>query len=283
MTDLPLTPTATRHLLERLGHEPRRRLGQNFLVDGNIVRKSLLLADLKPGDTVIEIGPGLGTLTRALLAAGMRVFAVEYDPRLAAYLREELVPAFPKRFSLMEGDAVDHPLAGYTSDGTEPGFKIVANLPYAISTPWLEAVLEGPLPARMVLMLQKEAADRYTAKPGSKHFGAISVFLDATYQREPGHTVSRQCFHPVPGIDSVLLTLGRLPHPRCYRTDTRAAIRKLFIYRRKQIGAAAKLALPTNIAENWLKQLTAQQIKIDTRAEALPLSVWPWLDALYSA
>src|SRR3954469_14491845 len=109
---MPLSPTATRDLLAQLGHQPKRFLGQNFLVDGNIVRKSLELAEVRPGDTVIEIGPGLGTLTSALLEAGAEVWAVEKDRALHEHLSETLAPQFPATFHLLEGDAVEHPVAG---------------------------------------------------------------------------------------------------------------------------------------------------------------------------
>src|ERR1700712_4229121 len=98
---MPLSPSATRELLARLGHQPKRFLGQNFLVDGNIVRKSLELAEIRPGDAVVEIGPGLGTLTSALLEAGAEVWAVEKDRTLHAHLTETLAVQFPGRFHLL--------------------------------------------------------------------------------------------------------------------------------------------------------------------------------------
>src|ERR1700741_2593018 len=104
---MPLSPTATRDLLARLGHQPKRFLGQNFLIDGNIVRKSIELAGLSAGDRVVEVGPGLGTLTSALLEAGVEVWAVEKDSALHAHLAQTLVPQFPGRFHLAEGDAVE--------------------------------------------------------------------------------------------------------------------------------------------------------------------------------
>src|SRR5581483_12417308 len=104
---MPLTPTATRELLARLGHMPKRSLGQNFLVDGNIVRKSLELAQVAAGDTVVEIGPGLGTLTAALLEAGAEVWAVERDAVLAGYLHATLAVQYPQTFHLVVGDAVE--------------------------------------------------------------------------------------------------------------------------------------------------------------------------------
>src|SRR5215475_7681378 len=103
---MPLTPTATRELLARLGHAPKRSLGQNFLIDGNIVRKSLELAQIAPGNTVVEIGPGLGTLTQALLEAGTEVWAVEKDAVLAQHLRDTLAKQYPEKFHLREDDAV---------------------------------------------------------------------------------------------------------------------------------------------------------------------------------
>src|SRR3954464_9080482 len=132
---MPLSPTATRELLARLGHQPKRFLGQNFLVDGNIVRKSLELAGIVAGDTVVEVGPGLGTLTTALLEAGAEVWAVEKDRTLHHHLTENLAPKFPATFHLLEGDAVEHPLAALPSNIAAGGFKVVANLPYAIATP----------------------------------------------------------------------------------------------------------------------------------------------------
>src|SRR6266568_9411636 len=109
---MPLTPSATRDLLSQLGHQPKRFLGQNFLVDGNIVRKSLELGGVRAGDIVVEIGPGLGTLTSALLESGASVWAVEKDRTLHEHLLQTLVPRFLDTLHLLEGDAVEHPLAG---------------------------------------------------------------------------------------------------------------------------------------------------------------------------
>src|SRR5882672_5427472 len=122
---MPLSPTATRELLAKLGHQPKRFLGQNFLVDGNIVRKSLELAGIAPGDTVVEVGPGLGTLTSALLNAGAEVWAVEKDRNLHLHLEEAILPLAATRLHLLEGDAVEHPLAGLPDARAAAGFKVV--------------------------------------------------------------------------------------------------------------------------------------------------------------
>lgn len=285
---MPLSPTATRDLLAQLGHQPKRFLGQNFLVDGNIVRKSLDLAEVRAGDTVVEVGPGLGTLTSALLEAGAAVWAVERDRTLYEHLAATLLPRFPAKLHLLEGDAMDHPLAGLTrvgqvSDlagraedppsGAPTDFKIVANLPYAISTPWMDSVLSGPLPARMVLMLQQEAAKRYAARPGTKLFGSISIFLEAAYDLAPGHKVAAGCFFPRPDVESYLLHLVRKSTPFVFSPTVKKLIRGCFQQRRKQIGALLRGQLPDDGAA-WLEELTAAGLSSRSRPEDIPCDLW---------
>jgi 16S rRNA (adenine1518-N6/adenine1519-N6)-dimethyltransferase len=269
---LPLSPTTTRELLAQLGHQPVHRLGQNFLVDGNIVRKSLALAEVAPGDAVVEIGPGLGTLTSALLEAGAAVWAVEKDGVLHAHLAGTLGPRFPATFHLLLGDAIERPLAGWDGAAGQ-AVKVVANLPYAIATPWLDAVLSGALPSRLVLMLQQEAAERYAAEPGGKSFGAISVFLQAAYDVRPGHKVAAACFHPRPDIESRLLHLERKPAPFIFSPTQRLLIRGCFQQRRKQIGALLRERLPDQGA-GFLEHLRAAGYSSQARPEAIPVHVW---------
>lgn len=272
---MALSPSQTRALLTSLEHQPRKRLGQNFLIDGNIVRKSLQLAEIRKGDTVVEVGPGLGTLTKALLEAGCHVHAVEVDPALCVFLRDSLDPGFSQRLHLLEGDAVKHPRADLSV--RKGRFKVVANLPYAITTPWLEAVLRSPLPAEMVLMMQKEAADRITAQPGSKAYGAISVFVAAAYEKAGVHNVARSCFYPVPGVDSILLHLRRRTEPVLFHRETRDRIRRLFTQRRKQIGSL--LAKEASL-QDWLDRLPEFGASRASRPEALPLAAWLALDSV---
>lgn len=269
---MPLTPTGTRELLARLGHQPKRFLGQNFLVDGNIVRKSLELAAVAPGDAVVEVGPGLGTLTAALLDAGAEVWAVEKDRQLHAHLLDTLVPVHP-RLHLLEGDAMEHPLAGLPA-AHQAAFKVVANLPYAISTPWMDAVLSGPLPSRLVLMLQQEAAQRYVAGPGTKLFGAISIFLQSAYALEPGHRVPAACFHPRPEVESVLLNLVRLDERFVFPPPTKALIRACFQQRRKQLGSILRGRLEAAAAARWFGRLAAAGLGPQARAEQVPVALW---------
>ncbi|MCR6657031.1 MAG: 16S rRNA (adenine(1518)-N(6)/adenine(1519)-N(6))-dimethyltransferase RsmA [Opitutus sp.] len=270
---MPLTPSATRDLLAKLGHQPKRFLGQNFLVDGNIVRKSLELADVRAGDTIVEVGPGLGTLTSALLETGAEVWAVEKDRTLHAHLGESLAPRFPEKFHLLEGDAVESPRAALPDARASAGFKIVANLPYAIATPWLDEILAGPLPERMVLMLQQEAAQRYVAQPGTKSFGAISIFLQSAYAVAPGHRVDGSCFFPKPDVESYLLHLVRKPEPFVFSAETKSVIRACFQQRRKQIAGLLRGRLADGGAA-WLEVLARAGLPPQTRPEAIPTELW---------
>jgi 16S rRNA (adenine1518-N6/adenine1519-N6)-dimethyltransferase len=276
---MPLTASETRDILAKLGVHPKHGLGQNFLIDGNIVRKSLELAQVAPGDRVVEVGPGLGTLTRTLLAAGAEVWAVERDAMLARYLTEEVAPQFPGRLHLLEADAMDHPTADIPP---ELPFKIVANLPYAISTPWMDAVLEGPLPERLVLMLQFEAAQRYMAKPGTKQFGSISIFIQSAFDLAPGHKVSGTCFHPRPDVESYLFNLVRKPSPLFFPKPVKRIIRACFQQRRKQIGTLLRGQLPDG-GRAWIEHLVASGLSPTVRPEDIPLAQWQSLPRFVSA
>jgi 16S rRNA (adenine1518-N6/adenine1519-N6)-dimethyltransferase len=279
---MPLTPTQTRILLIRLGIVPRKNLGQNFLVDGNLVRKSLDLAQIVPGDVVVEIGAGLGTLSEELLLEGAEVFSVEIDRHLDRNLRASLLPIYPEKFHLLEGDAVEHPRAGLPDNHpalTNGTYKVVANLPYSVSTPWLDALLSGPLPARVVLMLQREAADRFTAGPGTSERSAVSIFTEAAFERADSHSVTRTCFYPVPKVDSVLLCLTRRSDARAFHPATKKLIREFFTQRRKQIGSLARRTQNPNL-EKWLANLPAHGLDAQARPEDIGLSAWLELDNL---
>ena len=283
---MPLSPTATRELLEQLEHFPKKKLGQNFLVDGNIVRKSIELAEIGLESCVVEIGPGLGTLTKAILNSGASLWAVERDATLTEHLRihfsDELnmLPTMNGRspegqpiLKLTEGDCLEYPIAGLPEAIAVSGYKIVANLPYAVSTPWMDAVIAGELPERMVLMLQKEAGDRYAAPHGSKTFGAISIFLQSAFKVHSKHLVSAQCFHPAPKVDSVLLRLDRRVDAIRFSLSARECIRRIFTQRRKQLGALCKND-PQVGALVWFKELLEHGVHPTVRPEELPIEHW---------
>jgi 16S rRNA (adenine1518-N6/adenine1519-N6)-dimethyltransferase len=270
---MPLTPTETRALLEKLGHRPQKKLGQNFLVDGNLVRKSLDMADLPAEATVVEIGPGLGSLTGSLLDAGHWLYATEFDTGLVAHLQEAFAePIEQARLTLVDADAVKLPLGPLPENKND--FYVVANLPYAISSPWLEAVLgTGRLPRRMVLMLQKESADRYLAKHDSKSYGALAIFLAGSYYGAGIHVVSRRCFYPVPAVDSVLLRLDRRDEPFLFSREVRDLVRRLFTRRRKQLGVLAKTETP-EVFQRIMDWLSREELSPTLRPEQVPSKDW---------
>jgi 16S rRNA (adenine1518-N6/adenine1519-N6)-dimethyltransferase len=279
-----LTPTKTREILEKIGQKPRQRLGQNFLIDSNIVRKSLELADIQSTDTVVEVGPGLGTLSLALLEAGVTLYAVELDLKLAHYLEGELKPRYPQQFHLLQADALAYPRGSLPETITH--FKIVSNLPYAISTPWLDAILDGnTLPSRMVLMLQKEAAQRFEAQHGTKTLGPISIFLQSAYSVLPGHKVSRTCFYPVPTVESFLFCLEKKPTPYIFNPEVKLLIRHFFTQRRKQIGSLCRNHFEAlkPVFEKWLHILAQHDLSEQSRPENIPTSLWQKLDQLVIA
>lgn len=256
-------------VLKKHGLAPIKRLGQNFLIDANIARKSLQLGHIEKTDTVVEIGPGLGALTQLLLKKGCRVFAIEKDAGLFRYLESELKH---DRLQLMHEDAMNAPIA--SCDAEEREFKIVANLPYAISTHWLDAVLSGRLPSHMVLMLQKEAAERFVASAGTGNYGPISIFLKAAYEVESKHSVGPQCFYPQPEVGSALLSLKLKDRPLVFPSTTMEGIRTIFRKRRKQINSILGKEVLGEIFASWLDELKASGLKPETRPEAIEEEDW---------
>ena len=274
MNDGPLSQSETRDLLARLSHMPRKWLGQNFLIDGNIVRKSLELGEVKAGDTILEIGPGLGTLSRTLLGAGVHLHAVEADRTMVHHLRESLLPRWPQNFFLIEGDAVNLPLADLKNPA-EGSFKVIANLPYAISTPWMDAICAGPHPAMMVLMLQREAAERLTADVGTKHWSAVTAQVDLAFEKIRIHPVPSQSFSPPPKVDSCLLVLKRRSDAQRFSPRAREVARALFTQRRKQVGSSAKKLFPGAAdVTAWLASLSNYGLTPLARPEAIPAKAW---------
>jgi 16S rRNA (adenine1518-N6/adenine1519-N6)-dimethyltransferase len=191
-----------REALAAAGLTARKSFGQHFLLDLNITRKIARLAGLLEGETVIEVGPGPGGLTRALLEAGARVVAVEKDRRFIPLLAE-LASHAGGRLIVIEADAV-----GLGAETLPAGAPIVANLPYNVATPLLIGWLTGPLrPRCMTLMFQKEVADRIAARPGSKDYGRLSVLAQALCGAEVVMTLPARAFTPPPKIDSAVVKL----------------------------------------------------------------------------
>jgi len=214
-----------------------KRLGQNFLIDPNIVRKIVALATLTPQDNVLEIGPGRGILTEALCRISRHVTAIEVDPRLHAYLTEQ--HAHNQNLTLVLDDAMNYPLTQLPI-----GTIVVANLPYYLSTPLLFRLLEqhDRFP-RLVLMLQEEVADRLAASPGSSNYGVLSIMAQHAAETDKAFKVSSQCFRPRPEVGSAVVLL-RVKEQRELHGEEEsqfaALVRAAFAHRRKTLINALK-------------------------------------------
>ncbi|MDR3143519.1 MAG: 16S rRNA (adenine(1518)-N(6)/adenine(1519)-N(6))-dimethyltransferase RsmA [Puniceicoccales bacterium] len=271
-----LSLSQTRQFLRELKLQPKKSLGQNFLVDQNIVQKSLAMAELISSDTVVEIGPGLGTLTQGILERGADLYAVECDGRLCAHLRKSLGKAYRERFHLLQGDAMAFPVA---EKPEEKDYKVVANLPYAISTPWMDALLgQAVLPSRLVVLLQREAVERFLAPAGTKVMGPIALFLQSAYDKVEAHPVSSHCFFPAPAVDSVLLSLSLKAEPFRFSHGTRRLLRQLFTQRRKQLGHLMAEHLPPILANAWSELLRRNAYSATVRPEEIPMKMWQQLE-----
>jgi len=219
-----------RELAGRLGVRPTKAWGQNFVIDANTVRRIVRLADLGAHDVVVEIGPGLGSLTLALLGQVGRVVAVEVDPILA------LAPAHSDRLQVVLADA----LTVRTLPDPQPTV-LVANLPYNISVPVVLSFLEAfPTLRRALVMVQLEVAARLAAAPGGRTYGIPSLKAAWYAEVKMAGTVSRTVFWPVPNVDSALVTLTRRDPPRtpAPRTEVFACVDAAFAQRRKTLRAA---------------------------------------------
>ncbi len=266
-----MTLTKVRQVLSELGIRPSKVLGQNFLIDGNILQIILREADIRRDETVVEVGPGLGMLTEALVDRAKHVIAIEKDPRLAAYVRER----FPQ-VELIVGDAVEVLDAEFTVHGSRftvhsSGFKVVSNLPYSISTPILERFVEGePRPRRIVVTVQREVAQRLAAKPRQKEYGALTLFTQLHYHCTVAHVVSAGCFYPSPRVESAIVVLDRRD-PRVKLkpgAPFHEIVRAGFSQRRKMLK---KLLVEFGNAD---KAFTVAAILPTARAEELSLEQW---------
>jgi 16S rRNA (adenine1518-N6/adenine1519-N6)-dimethyltransferase len=237
--DLPLvTPSlarASRERLERFGVRPNRELGQNFLVDDNILDVIGRVAELSQADVVLEIGGGLGILSEYLAAHAAHVHVIETDRRLEPVLRDAL-DGHPNA-DLVLGDVMDVDLSALVP----PPVKVVANLPYGVAVPAiLRTIDQLPQAALWCVMVQREIADRLTASPGSKTFGAPSVLVQLACEVELVRPISRTVFHPVPHVDSALLRMRRRgPAPP---EPVRRLVHAAFAHRRKALPRSVEIA-----------------------------------------
>lgn len=199
----------TNHILHTFKLKADKRLGQNFLIDEEVVRRIVAAAELSEDDTVLEVGPGIGTLTQGLAQSGARVVAVELDKRLLPVLAKTLEGYDNVRIE--NGDILEVDIKNIVG---APTFKVAANLPYYITTPIIFNLLEQRLPIeRLVAMVQKEVAERMVAKPGGKDYGALSVSIQYYTEPEIAFIVPPESFIPAPNVDSAVIVCKRRTVP----------------------------------------------------------------------
>jgi 16S rRNA (adenine1518-N6/adenine1519-N6)-dimethyltransferase len=236
-----LGPADVRSLAERLGIRPTKQRGQNFVIDANTVRRIVRAADLDPSDVVVEVGPGLGSLTLALLGSVSRVVAIEVDPLLAAALPAtigEFAPEYADRLDVVEADA----LRVTSLPGPEPT-ALVANLPYNVSVPVLLHLM-ALLPSlrKGLVMVQAEVADRLAAQPGSRTYGVPSVKAAWYAEVRRAGAIGRNVFWPAPNVDSGLVAWERRDPPavKATRQEVFAVVDAAFAQRRKTLRSTLK-------------------------------------------
>ena len=268
-----LGPSEVRELAERLDVSPTKKLGQNFVIDPNTVRKIVRLGGVESHESVIEIGPGLGSLTLGILETGADVTAVEIDHRLAAELPatvRAMQPDAPERFRVVRSDALEvtsDMLAGAPHTPT----VLVANLPYNVSVPILMHLLELiPELERGLVMVQAEVGYRIAAAPGSKEYGGPSAKAAWYGDWRIAGNVSRRIFWPVPGVDSVLVGYERADQPRgteAERVLTFELVNAAFAQRRKMLRQSLQPVL--GALDDVVAVLEAAGIDPTNRAEQL--------------
>jgi 16S rRNA (adenine1518-N6/adenine1519-N6)-dimethyltransferase len=258
------SPSAVRALLASHGLTPSRALGQNFVADANTVRRIVRLAGVDPGDRVVEVGAGLGSLTLALLDAGAEVTAIEVDAHLVPILRAEVEP---RGATVVHADAMELDWAGLLPGGP---WSLVANLPYNVATPLvLDLLRDAPSIERMLVLVQREVGERLAAGPGTKAYGIPSVRRAWWADAEVVGRVPASVFIPQPRVESTLVALRRHPPAGddAQRRVVFALVEAGFGQRRKMLRRSlAGLVTPDDLA--------AAGISPEARAEELVLADW---------
>ncbi|HEY3670655.1 MAG TPA: 16S rRNA (adenine(1518)-N(6)/adenine(1519)-N(6))-dimethyltransferase RsmA [Acidimicrobiia bacterium] len=271
-----LTPATVHALLDAHGLHPKRSLGQNFLVDPNTARRVVALADLPAAAPVLEIGPGLGSLTLALLDAGHDVVALELDDRLAAVLRTVVAdegPDVERRVRVEHGDAMTADLTALLAPAPSPR-ACVSNLPYNVAVPVVVRLLEeADAVERILVMVQREVGERLAAGPGDAQYGAVSVKVAYFAEAQVVGLVPPTVFVPKPKVDSALVRLRRRSEPPVSvpsADDLFTLVRAGFGQRRKML----RRSLAPVLGDAAPDVLEAAGVAPTARAEALGLDDW---------
>ena len=267
-------------MLRRSGLRARKGLGQHFLIDEEVLQQIISTAELSADDVVVEVGPGLGVLTRELAKQTGRVVAIELDDNLAALLKESL--SAYKNVTIINEDVLKVDPSALLSEPKTKNYKVVANLPYYITSPVLRHFLEAQIkPQSMVVMVQKEVAEEIAAKPG--HMSLLSIGVQLYGQPMIVAQVPADSFYPAPAVDSAILKVVPYSQPPVEIADTEGfftLVRAGFSQARKQL--ANSLANGLGISkEDGLALLEKTQISPQRRAETLSLEEWARLWQMY--
>ena len=247
------SPQVTQHILNRFKLRADKKLGQNFLIDENVVHQIVAAAELSEADTVLEVGPGIGTLTQGLAESKARVVAVELDTRLLPVLATTLNGYDNVR--VVHGDILK---VNIIEEVGAPSFKVCANLPYYITTPIIFALLEKRLPMeRLVAMVQKEVAERMAAQPGGKEYGALSVAIQYYTEPKIAFIVPPTSFIPAPAVDSAVIVCKRREKPPVEVCDEGLffrVVKAAFSLRRKMLSNSLKnMGIKSEQVAKWLE------------------------------
>lgn len=247
------SPQVTQHILNRFKLRADKKLGQNFLIDENVVHQIVAAAELSEADTVLEVGPGIGTLTQGLAESKAKVVAVELDTRLLPVLATTLEGYDNVR--VVHGDILK---VNIMEEIGAPEFKVCANLPYYITTPIIFALLEKRLPMeRLVAMVQKEVAERMAAQPGGKEYGALSVAIQYYTEPKIAFIVPPTSFIPAPAVDSAVIVCKRREKPPVEVCDEGLffrVVKAAFSLRRKMLSNSLKnMGIKSEQVAKWLE------------------------------
>lgn len=271
MSYVPITTKEIKQTLEFKNLAPRKHLGQNFLVDKNILRKISITGQVGPEDLVLEIGSGMGGLTEELIRQAGQVIGVEYDRGLFGILLENF--AGVPNLTLINRDILEIDLPTLLEPQEQYCLKVIANLPYYITTPVLFKIIEsGVFWERLVLLVQKEVAERMSAQPGTKEYGALTVMLNFYGRVEKIGTVPKTVFYPTPQVDSTIVRI--FPNPDMEKMELypflRQVVQASFGQRRKKIiNALTSTAQHLGSKEQLSSLLLNLGISPDCRGESL--------------
>lgn len=277
------SPGQTAEILKKYNFSFQKKFGQNFLIDANVLERIVQGAGVMKDDVVLEIGPGIGTMTQYLAEAAGKVLAVEIDDKLIPILEETLSPYDNVR--IIHQDVLKVDLKALAEEeNAKKGFKVVANLPYYITTPIIMGLFEKKVPVENItVMVQKEVAQRMQVGPGSKDYGSLSLAVQYYAEPEIVLEVSPNCFMPRPNVGSAVINLKRRKSPPVQAEEGRMfeIIRAAFNQRRKTLANSLKNAACLSYSREAVEEALLQMgLPVAVRGEALTLEQFAELSNL---